>query len=383
MRETRINVLYYPDMVVTEATLKKAILLFDELHFMDRPSFSFGDFGLVGAPCPLRQIEDALREAGVPLFVHDAPGGPVKGELLEQVKADINDPLFLKRFQDGLKTSFAFRQFHIPVGNYGPHGDEIAVAEKVIAVDLSTDLKGYEKASDLVFDKEIRPIDLSTSLGCAKNLIMIGVTCSAKLNFALDAGAKNGFFPMADAKPYGDLLGAKYARAISKLEPVKNKIEMTDLSFAIFDELIPSERLIKLTLEDLVNYRKKSEGAREDFLEYLSTLQAKQASIGVDGDYSGEIQRLMVTEIVPAARNFRNKLDSIGDSLFGAIAKGAAGFIGSSSAISIFGDLSWERIVGLAGMAAAYLLKTGIDGILADRAARRECSISYILSLDE
>ena len=48
---------------------------------------------------------------------------------------------------------------------------------------------------------------------------------------------------MADAKPYGDLLGAKYARAISKLEPAKNKIEMTDLIFAIFDELIPPERL--------------------------------------------------------------------------------------------------------------------------------------------
>ena len=43
MREAKINVLYYPDMLIAEATLKEAILLFDELHFMDRPSFTFGE----------------------------------------------------------------------------------------------------------------------------------------------------------------------------------------------------------------------------------------------------------------------------------------------------------------------------------------------------
>jgi hypothetical protein len=41
MRDTRINVLYYPEMLAAQATLKKAILLSDELHFIERPSFSF------------------------------------------------------------------------------------------------------------------------------------------------------------------------------------------------------------------------------------------------------------------------------------------------------------------------------------------------------
>jgi hypothetical protein len=70
-------------MFRAEATLKKAILLFDELHFMDRPSFSFGrgQGGLVGAPSPLRQFEASFREEGIPLYVDQC--WPTALELLE------------------------------------------------------------------------------------------------------------------------------------------------------------------------------------------------------------------------------------------------------------------------------------------------------------
>ena len=92
----------------------------------------------------------------------------------------------------------------------------------------------------------------------------------------------------------------------------------------------------------------------------------------------------MLTEIVPAARDFRNKLDKIGDSLFGAIAKGSAtGVAALSSSLSIFGGLSRIQIAAFAAASAAWMVKVGINGMLADRAARRECSISYILSLNE
>jgi hypothetical protein len=100
---------------------RKAILLFDELHFMDRPSFSFGrgQGGLIGARSPLRQFEASFREGGVPLYVDPAPGGPVADELYERIKADVNDPEFLRRFQNGLKTSPVFRGLQIATGTYG------------------------------------------------------------------------------------------------------------------------------------------------------------------------------------------------------------------------------------------------------------------------
>lgn len=124
------------------------------------------------------------------------------------------------------------------------------------------------------------------------------VVCSTKINFGLNSAAK-GFIPLADAGPYGDLLGAKYARAVSKLESARNQIQVSDLSFAIFDGLIPAERLEQLSFPEVVRYRKESEKAGEAFLEYLIVLQAKQSEIGIDADYAAAIKQLVTTEIMP------------------------------------------------------------------------------------
>jgi hypothetical protein len=220
-------------------------------------------------------------------------------------------------------------------------------------------------------------------VGCAKSLIAHATTCAAKLNFALNVGTNQGLSPLADAHPYGDLLGAKYARAMNALEPAKNKIQVTDLSFAIFGELIPTETVKQIKLTDAIRYRKASEKAREEFLEHLTVIQAKQACIGADGDYAGAIAKLVDTEIKPAVRTFKNKLQTIDESFFGAIAKGFVGAVGGSSVVTLFGDLSWPKIMALTGTAGAYVAKATIDAILAERAAKRDCSISYILSLDE
>lgn len=383
MRKERINVFYYPEMVASIATLKKAILLFDEIHFMDRPAFTFGGgaYGLIGASSPLRRFERSFRENGVPLFVHPSPGGPVEGEFLQQITADIDDLEFLRRFQEGLKNSKTFRELHIAPGHYGQWGNEENVYQLVSGVDLECDLNG-RTPGDLFSDKTIHAFDLSTPIGRAKNLISNAAVCSAKVNVALNTASHQGFVPLADADPYGDLLGAKYARAVIKLDPTKNGVQVTDLSFAIFDELIPAERLEKLGFPEIVRYRKESQKAREAFLEYLAVLQAKQAEIGLDGDYASAIEELVTTEVVPAARTFTNELATIADSLFGRLAKSAVGVAGSSAALQLFGELSWEKLLGLAAAAAAYVTKVGIDGVLADRKARRDCSISYILSLD-
>lgn len=60
--------------------------------------------------------------------------------------------------------------------------------------------------------------------------------------------------------------------------------------------------------------------------------------------------------------------------MFGALAKGALGFAGSSSIIQLLSDLSLEKILAAAATADCIAI-VGIDGILEDRKARRECSI--------
>ena len=124
----KVSVFYYPEMVCDQRTLKKAILFFDEIHFMDRPSFTFGsrgktNCGLIGAQSPLRQYEHSFREHGVPLHVHGAPGGPVSDKTYSNIVADVNDLRFLKGLQEGIRSSGAFRGIQIPRANYGTWGD--------------------------------------------------------------------------------------------------------------------------------------------------------------------------------------------------------------------------------------------------------------------
>lgn len=95
------------------------------------------------------------------------------------------------------------------------------------------------------------------------------------------------------------------------------------------------------------------------------------------------IQKLVTTEILPAARTFKNKLDAIGDDLFGKLATGIVTALGSASTVEMFFNLSWDKLLLLEGPAGACLIKTAVDSIIAERAAERECSISYLLSLDK
>src|SRR5579859_3867867 len=61
----KLSVLYYPDSWIEYNTLIKCILLFDEIHFMDRPSFMFnGRYGMVGCASPLRA--GGVESKGVP-----------------------------------------------------------------------------------------------------------------------------------------------------------------------------------------------------------------------------------------------------------------------------------------------------------------------------
>jgi hypothetical protein len=119
--------------------------------------------------------------------------GPVDKEWYKQIEADVNDPEFLKRFQNGLKSSPTFRGLQVARGNYAQYGDEVAVAQRSMAVDLSMIVNTHDSPIALFQDSAIRHFDLSTPVGCAKQLITSAVTCSGKFNFALDAGTQRGF----------------------------------------------------------------------------------------------------------------------------------------------------------------------------------------------
>ena len=70
-----------------------------------------------------------------------------------------------------------------------------------------------------------------------------------------------------------------------------------------------------MKLSEIVAYRKKADSAREEFLQHLAVLQAKQGNLGDDIDYNAAVTKIVQTEIIPAARTFRNKLQAIDEAL--------------------------------------------------------------------
>jgi len=370
-------------MVADDATLKRAILLFDELHFIDRPSFTFGKFGTVAITSPLRNYEKSFRENGVPLYVHSPRDGPVLGEFLEQVQSDVNDLEFLRRFQKGLEKSLVFRNHQVPPGNYSDGLNQDEVVRRVSSVDLNIVLGQYSKPMDLFADDRVDHFSHRNEQECAKSLVTQALACSAMINFAINVSQHEGIIPLADASPYQDLLGAKYARAAHALENSGSKIQLIDLSFTIFDELVPAGLLEQLTFKDVIDYRKETETAREAFLEHLAVLQVKQGAVDEKSDYRSTINEIMVADIIPAAREFRNRLDSIYEKLFGNLTVGALSYLAGSAGLHIFGDVSWVNLLHLAGLAGAAMAKAGIEAKQAVRAARRECAVSYLLGLDK
>jgi hypothetical protein len=76
-----------------------------------------------------------------------------------------------------------------------------------------------------------------------------------------------------------------------------------------------------LKIQDVIRYRKKSESAREAFLEHLVVPETKQGAVGPDEDYASVIEDLVTKEILPANRNFQNRMKKISDDMFGVMAK--------------------------------------------------------------
>jgi hypothetical protein len=382
----KLRALYYPDFWVEAPTLKKSILLFDEIHFMDRPSFMFGgSFGSVGAASPLRRYEKAFRDGGVPLYVHGAIDGPVEGELLTKVEADLGDLNFMTRFQEGLRVSPHFRNLHIQPGDYGQGETHETLFQKLAVIDLQQSRQALEVFNDPL----VRHMDHTTPQGRLKILASDAALCSAKMSVALDVGARQAFAPLADASPYTSLLSVKYSRAVATSALVGGQILATDLSLAIFDELVPAESLEKLTFGEAIRYRKESDNAREAFLEHLLLLQTKLGQVPGDGDYAASISKIITTEVRPAAQEFRNKLDTIYEKLFGKIAGAAVAaagsavtWAGSSAAVQVFGDITWQKLLSLAIAAGVFVAPKAVDALVEVRAVSRECALSYLLDLE-
>jgi hypothetical protein len=75
-----------------DLTLKRLLIVGDELAFMDRPSVTFKQWGTVGRNSPMRRLP--FETAPVQVRVFEPPSGPAENFFLSYIEADLTSPDF-------------------------------------------------------------------------------------------------------------------------------------------------------------------------------------------------------------------------------------------------------------------------------------------------
>src|ERR1035438_9865586 len=100
-----MKLLFGGDSGCTPITLKRLMVIAQEIGFLDRPSVPFSRWVTIGSASPLRQFEYAMRESAIKLAVHTPPRGYYEPLYHDYLIADFANPDFLRIVFSGLRCS--------------------------------------------------------------------------------------------------------------------------------------------------------------------------------------------------------------------------------------------------------------------------------------
>jgi hypothetical protein len=89
-----MKLLFTGDPGCSGQTLKRLMIIGEELAFMDRPSVTVGGGTMIGINSPLRQFEPAMQETQPSLKVYTPPVGPISPLHEEYARRDLANPAF-------------------------------------------------------------------------------------------------------------------------------------------------------------------------------------------------------------------------------------------------------------------------------------------------
>jgi hypothetical protein len=123
-----MKLLYSGEEFCDQPILKRMLVVAEEIHFMDRPSVTFKNWGTIGHDSYARRIDWTGSPVLVDVF--HPPSGPAQSLYTPYIEADINSPIFAQIVLDGFRTSDEFASKFIQFGaNYGSgKGQEIVNA---------------------------------------------------------------------------------------------------------------------------------------------------------------------------------------------------------------------------------------------------------------
>jgi hypothetical protein len=415
--------LYYPySRCVDETNLKKALLLFDELVFLDsQPQFARNAM--------MREEEKFNADKVEELYLKLSESGAIKilnpqsvtkqFDLLitSNVTYDIRDDEYCKTAIDysadvwdilyeRLPPSF-IEAFYPGAGTFSEaislqniiksKGDTEKLPDWIMKFAKFRFPNGNEAQAWEAFKNRYKyVIGGNPHVRLEAYEVPFLQASSLRINEALLMCATNEYIPYTDSKIHNNLLNLKLNNTISKIKSDKSfkkkvlpdieyEIPKEQLSLKIIDELIPSDNLSKLTFSELLTYKSENIKLLERFRTKVSELSTSIESVGYDDKYYRNLQKLFDKEVKPEVTKIKDELVKSYEKSFGKIIVNSIVAIIPTLSVSIIGGLNFSSILAACAAAeAGYLTTSGKDSLLEIISAVRNNKrndYSYLLNL--
>lgn len=343
----------------------------EEIHFIDRPSVTFKDWGTIGHDSYARRIDWSGSPVHISTF--KPPAGPAQGLYTPYIEADINNPIFAQIALEGFRSSDEFASKFIQFGaNYGSGtGQEIANA--------------LRKDGDLLNCKYNLDVDgpnmfnVSTPEYRKETFKTILIEASIKITSALLVAEETNTIPVSEDPYIVRLIGLRttnsaYVGGTSKNTPY--------IGMEILKSVIPDEALKNLKITEILKYREKAKDAYDAWIVEVNKAAAKIGEI--EGNISSdEISKIIATDFTPRIVEYKNEMCAIRDDIFADVLKKIAKWEFPSLSLAYLANLGIAGALTIFASALTPAIPDVVDYFKEKRAIERKNAMSFLIRLSK
>lgn len=366
-----MKLLFSGEEFCDQPILKRLLVVAEEIHFMDRPSVTFGNWGTIGHDSYARRID--WSGSPVLIDVYKPPSGPAEALYSPYIEADINNPIFAETVLKGFRSSDEFASKFIQYeANYGAgKGKEIVQALRQDENLLSERL-GLEVDGPNMFN-------ISSHKHRRETFKTILIEASIKVTSAIILAEETETIPVSDDPYIAQLIGLRvsdsaYVGGMSRHTPY--------IGIDIAKSVIPDEALKQLKITDILKYREK---AKDSYAAWITEVNRAAAEIGqIEGNITpDEIAKIIATDFTPRVIEYKNEMCAIRDDIFADVMKKIAIWEVPSLSLAYLANLGITGALTIFASALAPAIPDVVDYFKDKRDIERSNAMSFLIKLSK
>lgn len=366
-----MKLLYSGSTFCNESVFKRLLVVAEEVHFMDRPSVTFGDWGTIGHNTFARKIDSS----GSPVLIGSIrpPSGPGDWLYNSYIKADINNPRFASIVLEGIQSSneFASKFIQFEASYRNGKGKDIIQALRADRELLKSDL-------DLKLDN-INMFDVSSHEKRQNTFKIILIEASINITSTIIVAEKSGMIPVSEDPYVTKLIASRasdsaYVGGTSKVAPY--------IGLDVAKAVIPDELLKQLTISEIMKYREKAKDAYTAWLTEINRVATYISDID-STIKQGEIAKVIAADLMPKIIEYKNDMCAIRDDLFSDLLKKITIWEIPSLSLAYLSNLGFSGAISLFVTALAPVIPDAMDYFKERRNLNRRNAMAFLIRLSK